>query len=314
MGRAARVGAGIVATGLGAATVLAGVGTAHAAGRPERAAGQPGRAAAGCRHVFLSPHQDDEVLSMGAAIRSSVERDGAASVCVALFTTGERSAVRTRFTGRGYIPAGRSTPYVNKQIASSPAVLSRARDREFTAALRRLGVASANIYLDNLPGWRRVPDLNTSERLDEIRDDAARFVDAAIERFGADADYRTMSDADPSADHRALGMALRDRVDDVRSVAFYYPQYQRSLKPRSLKLSPESASNRDLVRRAAEEYGLFNPSAGRYGIGWLSATRAFGQSALRVKVWVNGAWTSTKPFAPGPDTSLLTTLTSYRHS
>lgn len=300
----ARLGIGLVA----AAGVTSGMASVDA---PAVAA--PVSATA-CRSVFLVPHQDDEVLSMGPAIRARIERDGAGSVCVALFTTGERSAVRTKFAGRGFLPAGATSPYVNQAIARSPAAFGRARDREFSAALGRLGVRAGNIFMDRLPGWSRVPDWNTGDRWDETRRDADEFVDAAIARFGPSAHYATMSDADPSVDHQVLGRALRDRSADVRSVAFYFPQYQLSLKPAELAVTQESAKASGVVKRAAGEYGLFKPAIGRYGIGWLSATRAFGGSAFGVKVWTLTGWRAVGPFLGGPDRSLLSTLKSYRHS
>ena len=303
MGWLARVGFGVVAATLATGLVA-----------PPVAAAPAAPAASTCRHVFLSPHQDDEVLTMGAALRARVEQAGPGSVGVARFTTGERSTVRARFGGRGFVPAGRTTPYVNERIAASTRLFRFARDREFTAAARVLGVPAANIYLDRLPGWARIPDWNTPDRGDEIRSGAERFVDAAIARFGPDAAYATTSDVDPSADHNALGRALRDRADDVRSVAFYYPQYQLSLLPEDVELSVESAAGRGVLRRAAAEYGLFKPAAGRYGIGWLSAGRAFGAGALGVKIWGAKGWTSSTAFAGQRDRSFLTTLRSYRHS
>lgn len=276
---------------------------------PAQAAGAPT-----CTNVYLSPHQDDEVLSMGAAIRRDVERFGPASVCVALFTTGQHSAVRSRFAAPGFVPAGRSTPYVNATVAKSPTAFGKARDREFVAALRALGVPAANIHLDNLPGWKRVFDWNDEEHGDRIAGNAARFVDAAIRRFGARAAYATMSEHDPSADHRALGAALLERADRVRDVRLYYPQFQRSLLDPDVRLVAETARNPAAVRAAAAQYGLFEPAAGRYGIGWLSVSRAFGGGAFGVKVWGLGAWHAATPFGASLDTSLLSTLRSYRQS
>lgn len=83
--------------GIGCAlTALLGTGVAphSASALPNGATTPVSVTASSCRYVFLSPHQDDEVLSMGAAIRSRVERVGGNSVCVALFLTGESSAVR----------------------------------------------------------------------------------------------------------------------------------------------------------------------------------------------------------------------------
>ena len=306
MGWLARVGYGVCV-----ATVAAGLVAPPATAAPSS---PDASQASTCRHVFLAPHQDDEVLTMGAAIRSRVEKDGPRSVCLALFTTGERSSVRVRFGGRGFVPAGRTTPYVNERIAASTKLFRVARDREFLAAAKALGVPAANTYLDILPGWRRIPDWNSPDRIDEIRSGADRFVDATIARFGPDAAYATTSDVDPSPDHRALGRALRDRADNVRSVAFYYPQYQLSLLRSGVDLSVESATGSSALRRAAAEYGVFRPAAGRYGIGWLSAARAFGAQAFGVKIWGATGWTSSTPFAARRDRSFLTTLRSYRHS
>lgn len=171
-----------------------------------------------------------------------------------------------------------------------------------------------NVYLDDLPGWTRVPDRNAPDQMGEIRRDADEFVDATIAHFGSGASYATMSDVDPSADHRALGLALRARSGDVGAATFYYPQYQVSLKSARVTLTAESAADPAAVKRAASEYGLFKPAAGRYGIGWLSATRAFGAAAFEVKVWALGRWSAPTPFGAGPDRSFLTTLKSYRHS
>ncbi len=251
---------------------------------------------------------------MGAAIRAQVEKSGPSSVCVALFTTGERSGARNLFAGRGFIPSGRTAPYVNKTVANSTRAFTQARDREFTAALLRLGVSAKNVYIDNLPGWKRVPDLNNVGSQGEIRSNARKFVNAAITRFGTKANYATMSDRDPSPDHAALGIALRERSTHVRSIRFYFPQYQMSRKPAAVRVSAESAVSATALRRAAGEYGYFNPAQGRYGIGWLSVRSAFGAAALQVKIWNGRGWQPLKPLGPGKDTSFLTTLKSYKHS
>lgn len=262
-------------------------------------------AASSCSYVFLVAHQDDEVLSMGAAIRNHVVARGGNKVCVALMTTGEQSGARAIFD-TGFVPYGQTKVYKNTQIAGSKELFSKARDREFIAATQQLGVPRANIYLDNLPGWTRVPDTGGVA----FTKSAQTFTDAAIKRWGK-VDYRGHSYLDPFSQHSDLGQALRNRSSQTNSVRHYYPQYQLASKPKTLSLGAErtrTANDQKMVRWAGQHYGVFNPSIGRYGIGWISVPQAFGKNALLVKR--NGR---TTPPIKKPNLAYLDTLSSYVH-
>ena len=271
----------------------------------------PANAATTCTAVFLSPHQDDEVLSMGAAIRQHVEVRGGSKVCVALFSTGQNSGARGVFTSPGFVPVGQTSPYTNATIGGSVSEFGEARDREFVASVRALGVPASNIYLDNLPGWTRVLDENKTEALQ--RPKADQFVQAAINHFGK-VDFKTQSDSDPSVDHKVIGKALRAKASQTLSTRFYYPQYQLSRKPSTLAVYEQNAANPSVVTAAANQYGLFNPAAGRYSIGWLSVQQAFGGTALSLKRWNSTTKTwNTMPALTAPNTSLLNTRKSWVH-
>lgn len=262
-----------------AAGVIAGT-QACSAAPPAQAVVKPS-----CRFVFLSPHQDDETLSMGAAIRQHVEQYGGPAVCVALFTTGEHSGARR------LVP----DPAMREDVKAFGA----ARDAEFRRANAALGVPAGNVYVDDLPGWSRVFDDNRDESLQKPL--AREFVAAAVAHFGAKGvHYKTLSTADPSVDHRVLGEALRERANEVGSVRLYYPQYRIAEKPKSLAVYPQRAKSIEAQRRAAAAYG---PGEGP-GIGWLSVAAAFGSQALKVRP---------VPPVKRPNTAYTDTWTSLVH-
>lgn len=76
--------------------------------------------------IYITPHQDDEILAFGASIMTDV-LDGH-DVRVIIATRGEASAVRTR-------------PALTERIGFTPTreQFSAARDREFTACVLRMG-------------------------------------------------------------------------------------------------------------------------------------------------------------------------------
>lgn len=224
--------------------------------------------------VYLVPHQDDEVLSMGASIRRSLGRSGTACVHVVLVTTGQSSGARTAMA-RGFKAVGQQR---FTQYALSKRQFAESRDAEFRASLERLGVAARNVHL-GLPGFPRPADDGSLTPAV-----AQRFVNAAIDVFGRGAGYATMSQHDPQSDHRTLGAALRTvgARRKVATVSYFYPPYQL---PAPQRLDPivASGADRTAIRNAALEYGRFAPAAGRYGIGWLSVAPQFGGPALGVR-------------------------------
>lgn len=293
-----RLGAGFLTS------VLVAAGFAGATAVPSAGAAE----SVGCTRspvVYLVPHQDDEMLSMAASIRRTIGRSGAACVHLVLVTTGESSGARTSLA-RGWQPVGR--PRVVR-ASLTPAQFGAARDREFLAATRQLGVPAANVHL-GLPRAPRIADNGS------LTPAAARgFVGAAIDRFGTRAGYATMSDSDPQADHQRLGAALREvgKARQVSSVSFFYPPYRMPAPRRVTPTLAERTVDRVAIRRAADEYGRYDPRAGRYGIGFLSVPRQFGGPALRQRfVSTDGrVWSTTT--IRRPNLALYSDYTSLLH-
>lgn len=314
MKKFSKLTAGVMAAGLSAAGM---VGVAD-----------PAQASPGCTAVFLSPHQDDETLSMGAAIEEHVKGRGGSKVCVALMTTGRNSGAKLHFDeSRQFIPAaGRTTPYydhevwsIAKGLAPNQAVkFGQARDQEFILALLRQGIPRENIYLDNLPGYARVFDYNTyaADGIPTNQGAANRMV-AAARGLWPNADFKTTTHLDTNnADHESLGAALAEQTpsNSAHPARFYVPSFRLSLyKGDRAKLGRTQGSAP--TRNAALAYGHFNAARGYYGIGWLSVAAAFGGPALTLKTCVYGKnCTTPRGLGTGIDKSLFSDLASYTHT
>ena len=91
--------------------------------------------------VYLAPHQDDELLSMGIDIIQSVAAGKVPHVY--LFTDGSKSTVRFRICN------GQACPFhegIHQHDLTIPKFVA-ARDREFTDSCLALGVKPENIHI-----------------------------------------------------------------------------------------------------------------------------------------------------------------------
>ena len=250
------------------------------------------------RTLVLVPHQDDETLSMGAMIAEHVAVNGPETVGVVLFTTGESSGVRRVLREVGYVPAGGSRV---ERVALSRRQFVASRDAEFYAACTRLGVPHGNIFM---PGFTLTEDDGSTfqrgsyttgsiPRLARFRDGVAdrtvqqrRFtaaVDVVLAWFGP-VHVKTISDHDPSQDHRLLGAAVRASRRPTLSRRWYYPPYRVKDTPRSApRMFPRDAGvYLPQVEAAGREYGVWAPTRGRFSVGWFSVGSVFGGPAEQV--------------------------------
>lgn len=244
------------------------------------------------RYVFLAPHADDELLSMGAAIHEHVLAHGPAAVAVVLAGTGEASGARHALRDAGYVPGGETTPQ-RRDLSRREFVASR--DAEFYESCRALGVPHGSIYM---PGftltegdgsvYRRGSYTTASiPRLARMREgwgmlDAHRFVDAVAGWFGPGVHYKTMSYVDPSLDHRLLGAALRRCSLPVGSRRYYFPPYRLDRLPRDAPpMYGRDARSAWLpvLHEAGMAYGRWDPERGRFAVGWCSVGAFFGGPA-----------------------------------
>lgn len=271
-----------------------------------------------CKSVWLIPHQDDEVLTFGGAIRNHVNAQGASTVCVALATTGASSGVRTNLTkGIGYevLQNGVKKRVTHTGLANEYQ-FATARDRELVAALTALGVPKANIFISNtnvgtpaLPGYTRPSDSlnkNTYTSVGRIPSNhyIRTFVDKAVAAFGTGVNYKTFSSKSGSGDHQALGLVLAAKSGlNSASHRYYVEPYRLSSVS---GYSTEKPADPAVVKAAGRQYGYYNPAQYRYAIGTASVPSTFGGEFLAI----NGATKLT-----APNVSLLDGVgASYRMS
>lgn len=138
--------------------------------------------------IWFSPHQDDEVNSMGVHIKYHV---AAGRRCiVVLMTDGGASGVCPRYPSREEFVAE--------------------RDREFTTAVTRMG-AEPVIRQDRMPDGT----LTEEYALSVMQEYYAQYPNGS---------FKTMTDQDNHPDHAALGRALRQ--SDIEDARYYVKREQ----------------------------------------------------------------------------------------
>lgn len=207
--------------------------------------------------VYVTPHQDDETLSMGASIRKHLE-SGLHDVHVLLLTAGSGSGAQA-------------------VVGLSDADFSAARDDELLRACRALGVRRGNVHFAS----NRVVGKTTLSVCE---------AQSAIAAFVADhpgAWVKTYSNRPASgrhADHVNAGQAavnlLAAGVLAPNTVRLYVEPWAlqafRSAHP-SVAVGTEAASGSTAtrVRRALDEYEDVDHPGYRYGIGGISVPTYF---------------------------------------
>jgi hypothetical protein len=146
----------------------------------------------------------------------------------------------------------------------------QARDNEFRASLSKLGVPTAKIHIEPDPVKRIKDGQLTRQLADElIRTYIALYPDAG---------HYTMSWKDPSPDHSLLGEALRGHCqagaianNDCRFMQA--PYYWTKLPiTKYITYKPHTDGSE---KKANLEYRVWNPSQGRYSVGYFSVKSYF---------------------------------------
>lgn len=202
------------------------------------------------RIVYLSPHQDDEVLTMGASIMQDVA-DGH-TVFVYLACRGDKSVARTNqilINRLGY------TPTVEAFCA--------ARDREFMESVPRLGAVPVM-----LPQPEREPEREV---------DVERLIAAVKRAIPGGADLVCgHAPTDPHEDHAAVGQAALRLRDDgwASSVRLHVAFYNKVHHP----TPPNPAfSERGIpvTLFQQEPYRRVDVPNGFWGVGYISVSSLF---------------------------------------
>jgi LmbE family N-acetylglucosaminyl deacetylase len=162
--------------------------------------------------IFFSPHQDDEVLSMGASLKEHVQ--AGREVIVVLCTDGSGSTVGPRYP--------------------SIAEFVKERDREFTTAVHRMGATPV------IPANRgRDSQLTVAEAEALIQPYAMKYPTGSL---------KTMSPWDNNTDHANLGQALRNlkfpdsryyiKTEQRNEIDGWYTQTKQNLRQELLDYAP----------------------------------------------------------------------------
>ncbi len=221
--------------------------------------------------LYFSPHQDDELLTMGVDIASSVQAGH--NVHVILCTDGSASGVRKRLNnGKGCsLHSGKHTYEVSvKEFIS-------ARDTEFLESCRALGVPQEHIHISP----RRLPDGKlTAARVEEI-------MKQSLTEYGEDALVCTISPKNGDAqhkDHKAVGQAAERLLKKgvIRELRLFVEPYHYddiAEAPRAIPVKPTvkkaSGTVQRKVSQAIEAYSRWEPEANRYAVGAHSVKKDF---------------------------------------
>ncbi|MGN6332341.1 MAG: PIG-L deacetylase family protein [Motilibacteraceae bacterium] len=244
--------------------------------------------------VVLSPHPDDETLSMGVLLAEAEQR-GVRCVLVVMtdgWTTSAFSREAQRWDGwAAQHPVGAIGVLRHLDPAAVPPmaghgaqagiqhapgltrqVLALARTEETRAAAERLGVAAGDVVLAHLdaPDSDGGPRTTVAEAESVIRVMARRFPGAT---------FVTMSySAERQPDHLDDGVALERlaAAGVVRRALFTVSRLWWGLpSPTARWLVPGDLAVRSRVLAAAASYQEWEPADLRLGVGWASVRQQF---------------------------------------
>jgi LmbE family N-acetylglucosaminyl deacetylase len=201
--------------------------------------------------IFYSPHQDDEVLTMGHAITRYVQEGY--EVHVVLLTDGSASA---------------SIHSVNKKMSEnylkplSTQEFSYARNLEFVRSLTTLGVKRQNIHLSRLKDGHTV--------LSEVEEIVLKYKT----RY-PDAMHMAFSYHDDHIDHRNSGLALESLYENgiIQTPKFYIQNREHSQLDGEYE--PFQPIYGQYVQEATTPYLDWNPLRRMYSIGAISVPYDF---------------------------------------
>ncbi|WP_426900563.1 PIG-L family deacetylase [Rossellomorea vietnamensis] len=203
--------------------------------------------------IFYSPHQDDELLSMGNGIIRYI--DEGYEVHVVLLTRGGGSnAIHS----------------VNEKLESamlsslSKANFTRARNREFSQSLISMGVPRENIHFSRL----RDGQTTTTEVNEVVLKYKSRFPNA---------EHKALSYHDDHIDHRNSGLALQTLYNSgmISSPKFYIQNVEHHLWDG--KYESFDPSYQQFIDDATLAYHTWSPRLRYYSVGGISVVPDFQQ-------------------------------------
>jgi GlcNAc-PI de-N-acetylase len=225
---------------------------------------------------FVSPHADDETLSMLNAIVVALLNGDEVHVCLA--SNGSTSSAFAEINGLvddGPYWGGGHNPAVEGYAPLTLADLAEARTKEFRSACGQAGVLPENIHLGR-PGdtLTDLPDAVSAAWAQEL---STAWADH-FEALGQTVAWGTMWWYDASSDHARLGQEWhRQKLADPTRFAdctFFIKVSERTtahavaLGVFAFPVPPALAATvKTRLRHASLCYGAWNPAADSYAIG-----------------------------------------------
>ncbi len=224
--------------------------------------------------LYFSPHQDDELLSMGIDICNSISEGH--NVHVILCTDGSKCLVKDELANGKEC---NKHPGTHTYLLTVEELIT-ARDKEFRESCRALGVEDSNVHI--------LRNRFTDRKLTIC--DSKKTILQYLNVMGPDCVVCTL---DPNLennrqhrDHKALGYAavelfnegfiheLRVFTEPYFTEFFYHKMDFVRGEIRTV-IAAATALSQEKIQKAVEAYSHWEPETGRYAVGYHDIAKAF---------------------------------------
>lgn len=225
--------------------------------------------------LYFSPHQDDELLTMGVDISKTCLLPNK-EVHIVLCTDGSKSPAKYRLYGYKVCP-------IHNKIHNHPLSneeFIKTRDCEFVSSCKALGILSENIHIYE----KRAVDGYLSIA------HAKEIIEYFVSIYGKDVEIRTIAPFKfcgyQHVDHYNLGLATQNLLKEKRftKVKFFIEPYHLPTGLRKFfinlffNIEKEEVSKeiKEKIERAIQQsYAYWNPNEQRYAVGYHCVTQMF---------------------------------------
>jgi LmbE family N-acetylglucosaminyl deacetylase len=230
--------------------------------------------------VFFTPHPDDETLAMAGHIKQALAADR--TVVVELMTRGTASNAFSIVNGENdsnflydHGQGCSGADYTHYGTGAYPLTdteaMGKARVREFLDSMRRLGVQAVVIhdYQDGALSSQKVTDRITQYWLTRGIPGMGFYGTAGSEDAANHPDHVAVHDGvvNSGATPRTLLSPYAGTICDVTQRHSYAQQNWA-------RMVPLDSATCDAKKNALLSYQVWNPSAGRYALGWVHSASA----------------------------------------
>jgi len=229
--------------------------------------------------IFYSPHQDDESLAMAGSIREHEE--AGRRVILVLLTRGENGGLLDIMNGTADCPLGQDCPGGGShRFGLVQDDIVRARTAEFRAAAQRLGVDQVVVSDRPDSAWTDYAGFVREVR-DTILEFEARYPGASHKLVNG---YRDVIHGFPPDEPNLTHKACREAAEGLEGLDFRFYWVYGYTYPREQRTADYvlNLTERQFARKAQalNEYRRWDPSRGRYALGYHSVGKLMIDPAL----------------------------------